>query len=814
MRFLQSTLQDLHTALRSLRKAPSFTAIAILTLALGIGANTAVFSVVSAVLLSPLPYRDANRLVMVWTSNAEKGLKIAPVSAGAFNQWKQENTVFQDIAPSSDSVYTLTGSGDPQFLIGYQFSADYFRTMGVAPQLGRTFTDAEDRDGGPNVVVLSDALWRRTFHADANILGQSINLDSKPYTVVGVMPSAFRYPQQSELWTPLGLPSSFLTNYDDTSLRILARLKPGVSLAQARAQMNAIESRIAHDHPASDAGNTVTITPLREQISGEVRLPLLVLLGAVGLVLLVACANVANLTLARILGRRREIAVRTALGATRSRLIRQFLTESLLLSAIGGAIGLVLAFFVTDFLVATFPKNISNLNVPLISKIPIDARVFAFTFSIVALAGILFGLFPVLHAVRRDVSDNMHDAGRSLTATVRERRFRAALVVAEIALALILVVGSGLLIESFRNLTRGDLGFHPDRVIAAEVFLPRDKYPSEASQKRLTFLNQVATQLRAIPGVDSVGAINFLPLSGFYNTINFTLPDQPLPAPGHEPSSDSRIVTPDYFRTMGIPILKGRAFTDADRDTSPRVAIVSEKLARDLWGSADPLGRRLNFGDAAKPVIATVVGVAGNVSSFGLEEKVHADLYQPFAQQPFPLISFVVRGQVQPSSLAHSVQQAIWTTDSNQPIFKIIGMDQLAAETLSVRRVSTILLGAFSAVAFLLAVIGIYGVMSFTVAQRTHEMGIRMALGATAQSLIALVVRQGMAIALTGVALGLIGAYAVTRILGTLLYSVTATDARTFLVVTVALALAALLACAIPARRASQLDPLRALHHD
>jgi predicted permease len=486
----------------------------------------------------------------------------------------------------------------------------------------------------------------------------------------------------------------------------------------------------------------------------------------------------------------------------------------LLLSAIGGAVGLVLAFFATDFLVAIFPKNISNLSVPLISKIPIDARVFAFTFTIVALAGILFGLFPILHAVRRDVSDNMHDAGRSVTATIRERRVRAALVVAEIALALILVIGSGLLIESFRNLTRGDLGFRPDRVIAAEVFLPRDKYPSEAPQKRLTFLNQTMNQLRAIPGVDSVAAINFLPLSGFYNSISFTLPDQPLPAPGHEPSSDSRIVTPDYFRTMGIPILKGRAFTDADRDTSPRVAIVSEKLAHDLWGSADPLGRQLDFGDAAKPTIATVVGVAGNVSSFGLEEKLHSDLYQPFAQQPFPLISFVVRGQVAPSSLAHAVQQAIWSTDSNQPIFKIIGMDQLAVETLSIRRVSTILLGAFSAVAFLLAVIGIYGVMSFTVAQRTHEMGIRMALGATAQSLIALVVRQGMAIALAGVALGLVGAYAVTRVLATLLYSVTSTDARTFLFVTLALALAALLACAIPARRASRLDPLRALHHD
>jgi predicted permease len=579
---LESFMADTKFAFRGLAKSSAFTAIAVLTLALGIGANTAVFSVVSAVLLSPLPYRDAGRLVMVWTSNAERGIKISPVSGAAFAQWKSENTVFESVAPSSDAVYTLTGSGDPQFIIGYQFSAGYFRTLGVAPQLGRTFTDEEDREGGPNVVVLSDALWRSTFHADANVLGHTINLDSKPYTVVGVMPPSFNYPQQCQLWTPLQISSALLTNYDNTAFRILARLKPGVSLAQAGAQMNAIESRIAQDHPASDAGNTITLKPLREQIAGDVRRPLLILLGAVGLVLLVACANVANLTLARILGRRREIAVRTALGASRSRLIRQFLTESLTLSAIGGALGLALAYVAANFLVAIFPKNIFNLHVPVLAKIPIDARVFAFTFAIVAFAGILFGLAPILHAIRRDVAANMSDAGRSVTATIRERRFRAALVVAEIALALILVIGSGLLIESFRNLTRGDLGFRPAKVLAAEVFLPRDKFPETDPQKRITFLNQVSARLHTIPGVDSVAAINYLPLSGFWNSTTFTLPDQPQPAPGHEPSSDSRIVTPGYFATMGIPIKKGRAFSDADQAAAPHVVIVSEKLARDL----------------------------------------------------------------------------------------------------------------------------------------------------------------------------------------------------------------------------------------
>jgi predicted permease len=806
--------QDVRTAFRMLRKSPGFTAVAVLTLALGIGANTAVFSVVSAVLLSPLPYRDSGKLAMIWLSNNEKGYKISPVSGGDYSEWKKENTVFEDIAPSSDYVCTLTGSGEPQFIIGYQLSSAYFHMLGVAPQLGHVFTPDEDRDGGPSVVVLSDALWRRTFHADPSVIGRSITLDSKPFTVIGVMPPAYNYPQGTQLWTPLGLPSKYLTDYDTIAFRLLARMKPGVSVEQARAQMNAIESRIAAEHPASDAGNSVKVIPLREELDGDVRLPLLILLGAVGLVLLVACANVANLTLARIVGRRREIAVRTALGATRSRVIAQFLTESLLLSSIGGAIGLVIAYFATGFLLAIFPRNIFNMNVPHIVAIPIDGRVFAFTTAIAVLAGAFFGIAPVLHAVRRDVSENLHDSSRSVSSTLRERRFRSVLVVAEIALALILVVGSGLLIESFRNLMRGDLGFNPDRLLASEVFLPRDKYPSENPAKRLAFTEEVIRKLRATPGVESVAAVNYLPLSGFYNTISFTLPDQPAPAPGHEPSADSRVVTPDYFATMKIPILRGRSFTETDREGSPHVAIVSAKLAHDMWGAADPINHRINLGDAAKPDLWTVVGVAGDVSSFGLEEKLHADIYQPFAQTPYPLIAFVVRSHTTAASQVHPMQDSIWSVDKDQPIFKTVELAQLSSDSLAIRRVSTILLGVFSAVAFVLAVIGIYGVMAYTVVQRTHELGVRMALGADARALVALVVRQGMAIAFVGIAIGLAGAFALTRLLGTLLYDVRPTDAATFAAVTATVAAAALAACAIPARRASKLDPLAALRHD
>jgi predicted permease len=811
---MESVLQDIRHAIRTLAKSPGFTVIVVLTLALGIGANTAIFSVVNAVLLAPLPYRQPDNLVMVWSKNVAKGYEISPVSGGEFSEWKSGNSAFSDMAASSDAMYTLTGAGDPQVVIGYQFSADYFRLLGARPELGRTFLDEEDRPGGPNVVVLGDAIWRRTFHADRNILGTSITLDSKPFTVIGVMPSDFRYPQLTELWTPLALPPSFLTNYDDTSLRLIARLKPGVTAKQAQAQLDSIEQRIARGHPQTDSGNSVNLVPLRDQIAGDVRMPLLVLLGAVGFVLLIACANIANLMLARAAGRQKEIAIRTALGASRWRLIRQFLAESVVLSLVGGALGFLLAEETTRFLPGIFPNNIANLNIPQVASIPMDARVFGFTLLAAVLTGLFFGLAPVVGLRQAASAKGLKETSRGTTASAGERRFRNALVVTEFALALVLLVGAGLLITSFRNLLQGNQGFDADRVLSAQLFLSRDKYPSTDPQKRLEFVNNVIERMKELPGAESVGVTNFLPLSGFEGAATFTVKGKPQPAPGQEPTSDSELVTPDYFRTMGIRLLKGREFTEQDKQGSPHVAIVNETLARQVWGDEDPVGQQVNFGDSKQPDWAEVVGVVTDTHSFGLEQKVHGDVFQPFAQTPFPLVAFVVRTSRNPSSMTSEVQQAVWSVDRDQPIYKIVGMDRLASESLGLRRVSSVLLGSFSALALLLAGLGIYGVMAFSVTQRTHEIGVRMALGAQPGSVLKMVMAHGMKIAIAGLAIGLAGGFALSRLVASLLYGVSPWDALTFVVTSILLVFIALVASYVPARRAMHVDPMVALRYE
>ena len=801
-------LQDIRYAFRTLGKSPGFTAIVVLTLALGIGANTAIFSLVNAVLLAPLPYKQPDKLVMVWSTNVAKGYKNFPVSGGQYAEWKSGNSVFDGMAASSDDLYTLTGAGEPQVVIGYQFSADYFRLLGTRPALGRTFLDDEDRPGGPDVVVLSDAIWRRTFAADPAIVGKSITLTGKPFMVVGVMPSSFKYPSLVELWTPLALPASFLTNYDDTPLRVLARLKPGVTLKQAQAQMDSIEQRLAREHPQTDSGNSTTVIPLREQIAGDVKMPLLILLGAVGFVLLITCANVASLMLARAAGRRREIAIRIALGASRGRLIRQFLTESLLLSLLGATLGLLIAGGAMNLLLSIFPNNIANLNIPQVTSIPMDARVFSFTLLAALLTGLLFGLAPVLTFHASASAEGLKESNRSVTASSGELRSRSALVVSEFALTLMLLVGAGLLIASFRNLLRGNLGFDADHVISAQLFL------STKPEKRLAFVNDAMERITQLPGVESVGAAGFMPLSGFWGEADFTVQGQPEPAPGQKPSAKSDLVTPDYFRAMGISLLKGRTFTGQDRKGAAQVVVVNETLARKEFGSQNPIGQRLNFGDSKKSDLWEVVGVVSDIHDFGLEEKVRGNVFRPFAQIPVPVVAFVVRTSGPPSNLTSAVKQAIWSVDKDQPIYKIVGLDQLANESLALRRVSSVLLGAFSALALLLAGLGIYGVMAFSVAQRTHEIGVRMALGAQRASVLKMIAGYGMRIVLAGIAMGLAGSLALSRVIASLLYEVKPTDGLTFVLTSVLLCFVALLACYVPARRAMQVDPMVALRYE
>jgi putative ABC transport system permease protein len=806
--------QDLRFSLRMFAKAPGFSAIAILTLALGIGANTAIFSVVNAVLLAPLPYSKPDQLVMVWSKNDPKGYKAFPVSGGDYAEWKSQNSVFDNMAASSDTLYTLTGTGEPQVVIGYQFSADYFRLLGTRPELGRTFLDEEDRAGGPDVVVLGDAIWRRTFHADPNIVGKSITLTGKPFTVVGVMPPSFRYPSLVELWTPLGLPASFLTKYDETSLRVLARLKPGVTLKQAQSQMDAIQQRIAQEHPQTDGGSGVNLIPLREEIAGDVKMPLLILLGAVGFVLLITCANMASLMLARAAGRRREIAIRTALGASRARLVRQFLTESLLLSLAGGALGVLFANGATRFLLAIFPNNIANMSIPQVTSIPTDARVFSFTLLAALLTGVLFGLAPVLGFKTAASGEGLKETSRSTTASSAERRFRGLLVISEFALALVLLIGAGLLITSFRNLLRGNLGFDADHILSAQLFLSTAEYPPERPERRLEFVNDATERIRRLPGVESVGAAGFMPLSGFWGEADFTVQGQPAPAPGQKPSAKSDFVTPDYFRAMGISLLKGRAFTEQDHAGAAQVVIVNEILARKVFGTQNPIGQQLNFGDSQKNDLWEVIGVVSDIHDFGLEEKVRGNIYRPFAQIPLPVVAFVVRTSGRPSDLTSAVKQAIWSVDKEQPIYKIIGVDRLASESLGLRRVSSVLLGAFSALALLLAGLGIYGVTAFSVAQRTHEIGVRMALGAQPESVLKMIMGYGMRIVIAGMAIGLAGALGLSRVVASLLYGVKPTDVMTFIFTSLLLAFIALVACYVPARRAMRVDPMVALRHE
>jgi predicted permease len=809
---MQTLLQDLRYGIRMLAKSPGFTAVAVLTLALGIGANTSIFSVVNTVLLAPLPYKDSGRLVMVWGTNPRE--KIFPVSPAVFSTWKAENHLFEQIAASTDDLDTITGSGEPEMVIGYDFSADYFHVLGAKPELGRTFLPEEDRPGGPNVAVLSDNIWRRRFSADPSIIGKTIQLGNAPFTVVGVMPPSFRYPDKVEIWTPLALPASASANWKDRYLRVIARLKPGVTLDEAQAQMSALAERLAREHPDTNTGEGVLLNPLRQQIAGDIRTPLLVLLGAVGFVLLIACVNVANLLLARAAAREREIAIRTALGAGRLRLLRQMLTESALLSLAGGAAGLLLAYWSTGFLLSLFPNNIANLSIPTVQAIPIDARVLAFTIAATLLTGFLFGLVPALRSSRLDVNQTLKESGRTPMAGSRERRFRNVLVVAEIALSFVLLIGAGLLIKSFSRLTQGDLGFRTDNILALEAFPSPAKYPEKEPEKLRAYVDRSVENLRAIPGVESAGAINFLPLTGFWGLQEFTVEGRPAPPKGQEPTADNRVVTPDYFKTMGIPLQRGRAFVTADGPDSPHVAIISASLARRFWNGEDPVGKRLNLGDSAKPDWNEIVGVVGDVHSFGLEEKLHDDLYRPFSQVYFPIVAFTVRAKGDPAQITAAAKAAIWAVNPEQPFYKVIAMETLAAESIALRRVSMLLLTVFSSIALLLAAIGIYGVLSYAVAQRTHEMGIRAVLGAQQRDVLRLVLGDGMRLALAGLAIGLAASLALTRLMVSLLYGVGAADPLTFAGVAALSTGVALLACYLPARRAMRVDPMVALRYE
>ncbi len=809
--------QDIRFAVRTLRKNPGLTAIVITTLALGIGANTAIFSVVNTVLLRPMPYKQADRLVTVWGANKARGYDLDLVSYSDYLDWKSQNRVFESMGAATDEMYTLTGAGEPVAVIGYAFSPDFFDVLGVPPVLGRTFGRDEDQPGKDHVVVLNYHLWRAQFGGDRSIVGRNVTLDGKAYTVIGVMPQSFQYPQSVELWTPLAIVPDYAKDRGIRWLRVLARFKPGVTIDQAHSEMKTIAARLGSAYPKTNKDYDVNLVSLRELTSGDVRPALLVLLCSVGLVLLIACANVANLLLSRAVTRKREIAIRVALGASRLRMLRQFLTESVLLGIVGGAFGLVIAYWGVGALVAMFPTTISNLSIPRVETIPIDRWVLGFALLASVVTGIAFGLVPALQACRVSPNESLKESGRSGTAGSHGRRLRNILVVSEVALSLVLLTAASLMIKSFVRLVQADLGFHTDHLLTLRVLLPEYKYGTDTEQ--LAFSNEVLGRIQSSPGVKSAGTVTFLPLSGWWGTREISIAGRPADPAAKNPRPVWSSVSPDYFRATNIALLKGRYFTDQDNKSTRNAAILSASLARELWPNEDPIGKEVNvqgFNGTRQ-----VVGVVGDISQLGIgvhqsgiNSEPTSEVYIPFAQEPTHLLCFAIRTAGDPLSVANAVRREVWAVDKEQAMSFIETMDQLASETTALQRASMILLAVFAGLALVLASIGIYGVVSYSASQRTHEIGIRIALGAGSRDVLHLVIGEGLLLTVAGVAIGIAGAFGLTRFLASLLYGVSSADPATFVTVPMVLTAVAVAACYIPARRAMRLDPMVALRYE
>ena len=802
-------LQDVRFAFRQMVKHPALTAVAAITLALAIGANTAIFSVVKTVLVDSVPYPQVDRLAMIWGRNQARGDEFSN-SPGDFNTWKHENKVFEDLAASYDTEPTLTGSGEPRLVLGYAITPNYFGILGVRPKLGRSFSEAEAEAHAP-VVVLSDKFWQTIFHGDPQIIGKSLRLDAKAYTVIGVMSPAFNYPPRTELWTPISA-SELSSDFEHRFLRVLGRLKPGVSMANAQSEMDALQRRISSFHPQTDRGNLTVVEPLRKQLTGDIRIPLLALFGAVALVLLIACVNIASLLLARAAGRKAEVSLRTAVGASQFRIVRQFLIESCLLAVPGGILGVILALWSTRFLVTIFPNNVANLSIPRVESIPVDAPVLGFTLGATLLSALMFGILPALQATRMNSSEALKDSGRVVGTTSRSNRSRRALTIAEIALSLILLVVASLMVESFRYVLNGDLGIHPEKVLGLEVFLPPNQYA--APEKQRVFVENVLRNLEKVPGIQSAAATNYLPLTGFWGETDFQIQGNETANSSNQPHSDNRAASPGYFRTMGIRLIEGRDFTDADRPGSEQVAIINATLARRYFAGEDPVDKVLLIGDRGHLEKWRVVGVRGDVKAFGPEEAAHADIYRPIAQVPSPLLGFAVRTTVDPRTVLKSAEQAVWDVDKDQPIFDAMPMATLADQSVAVRRTSTIVLASFAVLALMLAAVGLYGVMAYSVSQRTHEIGVRMALGARRRDVVRLALASGLQLVVIGEVIGLVSALVLTRLLSSLWFGVTPNHPMTLVLAFCLLTLVAVAASYIPARRAAKVDPGVSLRYE
>ena len=808
--FPDAIAQDLRQALRAFRRTPAFTTVAVLTLALGIGANAAIFSVVNGVLLRPLPYPDPDRLVMVWTYNPRQGFDKDVGTYPNFEDWRRQSRSFQELAAYTGSSYTLAGFGDPAQIRGAVVTPGFFETLGVPARYGRIFAAQDGIAGSHRVVVLSHGLWVRRFGGDAGIIGRSVPLSGVSHEVVGIMPDGFAHPADAELWTPLAPSERYAELMQSRGtfwLTVMGRLRAGLSRAAAQAEMDGIAARLEREYPAN-AGLGVRLVSLHEEIVGDVRRPLLILLGAVGFVLLIACANVANLLLTRAAARQRELAIRAALGAGRARIARQLLTESLVLALAGGAAGLLLASWAVDLLHALAPSNL-----PRLSLVGLDARVLAYTAVAALFTGLIFGLAPVSQS--SSSAEALKDGARGGSEGRRGRRLRSALAVGEIATALVLVISAGLLIRSFIALTRVDLGFETRGLLAMRLQLPRAAYPHQ--EQIAAFYERLTEGIRALPGVESAGATSTILLPALPQSAGLIVEGRPP-----DISEGARVpvpydaVTPGFFDTLRIPLLKGRTFTAADGPGAPAVAMVNEAFERRFFPDRDPLGRRVAFGDTpgADTTWFTIVGVVADTRRAGVDRAPWAEMYFPHAQAQDPAMFVLLRTSGDPVRLAAAAQAAVWAIDRNQPVTSIRTLREMVDARQANRRFTTLLLVVFASVALVLATIGVYGVIAYSTAQRTQEIGIRMALGAERAHVLRLVLAEGVRIGIIGLAIGLAASAAATRLLTGLLFGVPRWDPVTFAAVPMLLLGIAAIASWLPARRAVRLDPVAAMRRD
>jgi len=813
---METFWQDIRYGLRMLLKAPSFSIVATIALALGIGANTAIFSVINAVLLRPLPFTNSDQLMMVWETDATRGQGRGSVSYLNFADWRDQNHVFERMASYHSNDFVMTGRGESTRLRGSVVNADLFPLLGVAPALGRGFLPAEDNPGeSGRVVILSQDLFQKRFNSDPNIVNQSMMIDGKSFTIVGVMPHDFQFPIQNEpveMWTTVAIDREGKDPITDERgahyLNVIARLKPGVTKPQAQAEMTSISARLEQQYPDKNLHKTSTVEPSLEALVGDVRPALLVLLGAVGCVLLIACANVANLLLARAMARHKEMSIRSALGASRKRIVRQLLTESLLLSLAGGTLGLLLAVWWSDLLLA-----LGKQSIPRALHVGMDWRVLGFTLGVSVLTGLIFGLVPAINSSKTELTESLKEGGRGSSEGGRRNRIRGMLVVSELAIAFVLLVGSGLLIQSLWRLRSVSPGFESQNLLTFVVGIPEVKYPTE---KQAPFFRELITGVEALPGVRSASAIIPLPLSGDMFRISFEIEGRPVEK-GNQPSADFFSINDQYFKTLGVSMLRGRDFNDRDTAKSQPVIIVNQAFAKKYFPDEDPVGKRIKPGisvaDEEEPM-REIVGVVNDVRNRNLSSELRVGYFVPATQIPFNQMTMLVRTNSDPRGLISAIRSEVQGMDPEVPVFNVKTMDEYIAATVAAPRFNTTLLGIFAAVALVLTIVGLYGVMSYSVARRTNEIGIRMAVGAQTRDVLRLIVSQGFKLVLLGLAIGLVGAFALMRVISSLLFGVTTKDPLTFVAVALVLAGVALLACYIPARRAARVDPLKALHYE